>query len=601
MRGHARCISTHAGFRPPKAGAFHAHGWNLELASPVAVREAWHLHEVLPLLAACETAAAQGLYVALAVAYEAAPAFDPALKVRPGCSVPFVWAAFHEAPGTLASPQTPASLSDWRPHVSRQEYARALATIKAQITAGESYQVNYTMPCSALLDGCPRSLFLQLAFAQGAGFCAWFDMGRRKVLSLSPELFFLRRGEAVVVRPMKGTAPRGRFPAEDEALARKLEKCEKNRAENVMIVDLLRNDLGRIARPGTVAVRRLFQVERFATVLQMTSTVTAQLPKGVGLPELFSALFPCGSVTGAPKIRTMEIIASLEQRPRGYYCGALGFLLPGGDAVFNVPIRTMTVDSASSQALFHVGGGITHDSQTTGEYQECLDKMAFLRGAGRGFRLLETLLLANGRYMLPEAHLQRLAASATRLGFRFDAAQVRRGLAEAARKRPFGRYMLRLLLGQDGGLETDVRELPPDSRPWRVALAQERVDPHDQLLFHKTDNRGWYEARQKEHPECDEVLLCNRHGQLTEGCRSNLVVQMDGRRLTPALHCGLLPGVFRGHLLQRGVIQEAELRPEDLHAAQAVWCVNSVRGWRRVLLDAGVRPGRRCPARRPDA
>lgn len=598
MRGHVRFISTHAGIRPPGAGAFHAHGWNLELATPVAVREAWQVCEVLPLLAACEAAAAQGMYVAVAVAYEAAPAFEPAMKVCPGSTAPLVWAAFHEAPGSLAWPVSPASLSAWRPHASRQDYARALEAIKAQITAGETYQVNYTMPCSATLSGCSRSLFQRLAAAQSAGFCAWFDMGDTRVLSFSPELFFMRRGDAVVVRPMKGTAKRGRFPAEDETLAQELRHCGKNRAENVMIVDLLRSDLGRIARAGTVAARRLFQIERYPSVLQMTSSVTARLREGVSLQDMFGALFPCGSVTGAPKIRTMEIIASLEKEPRGYYCGALGFLAPGGDAVFNVPIRTMTLDSSDKRAVFSVGGGVTHDSQTAGEYQECLDKMAFMQDADREFRLLETLLLAQGRYLLPQAHLARLAASARRLGFRFDGARVRQKLESAARSRLFGRYMLRLLLARDGELQVNCGPLSPDPRPWRAAVADERIDSRDVLLFHKTDRREWFTRQQQAHPECDEVLLCNQHGHLTEGCRSNLVLQIGGRRLTPALECGLLPGVMRGHLLQRDIIREAKLVPADLESAEAVWCINSVRGWRRVSL---LRPTLRCPARRPGA
>lgn len=593
MRGAVLFRSTVPERRPPGEGAVCVHGWNLSLPTPLAVHEAWRLEEVVPLLRLAEAASRRGLFAALAVAYEAAPAFDPAMTVRHAEDAPLAWVALHRAPGPLREIGGKGAFSSWRSLTPRWRYAQCMREIKECIRLGETYQVNYTMAFAAEMHGSAQYLFHRLAAAQGAGFCAWFQMGRRQVLSFSPELFFLRKKGALVTRPMKGTAPRGRFAGEDVELACKLAACPKNRAENVMIVDLLRNDLGRVAAGGTVAARRLFRVERYPTVLQMTSTVTARLRGNTPLEEIFGALFPCGSVTGAPKVRTMECIAALEDVPRGFYCGALGFLAPGGDAVFNVPIRTLNLEfpSPSSSILghnatarFHVGGGVTHDSAENAEYRECLDKMAFLQLSAREFRLLETLLLAQGRYLLVREHLDRLASSAGRFGFCLDKTAVRRALEGVARANPGGRRMVRLLLAQDGSLHLESKELALDKRVWRVAVSPEPVDSRDPMLFHKTDARENYSRRQAAHPDCDEVLLCNEQGQLTEGCRSNLVLLLDGERVTPSLGCGLLPGVLRQELLRRGAVVERVLDIQDLRRATSVWCVNSLRGWRRAVL-----------------
>jgi para-aminobenzoate synthetase/4-amino-4-deoxychorismate lyase len=332
-------------------------------------------------------------------------------------------------------------------------------------------------------------------------------------------------------------------------------------------------------------VERLFEVERYETVHQLTSTIRARPRAGTGLAGLFRALFPCGSVTGAPKVRTMQIIADLEDEPRGVYCGAIGIASPG-EAVFSVAIRTVVVDLAAGRAELGVGSGITWDSDAASEYRECLDKAAFTRRAPNDFRLLETLLHEPGTgFFLLDGHLSRLAGSAAHFGFRFDRAEVlhalHRGLGASTPQR------VRLLLDRSGEATVESIPLDPSPAPVRVAIAREPVDSRDPLLFHKTTRRAVYDERRASRPDCDDVLLLNERGELTESTIANLVVRLDGALWTPPLGSGLLPGVLRADLLSRGDIRERTLRPADLDRAQAVYLISSVRRWRRaVVVDA---------------
>lgn len=360
--------------------------------SPLKVLTANRLEEVQPLLQAAEAEALAGHWVALMLSYEAAPAFDPAMKTRPASVLPLGWAAVFAGLGETSSQPVAGEyqVGPWEPRISREDFSHAISQIRELIAAGDTYQVNFTFPLLAGFSGDARSWFRNLCRAQGAEYCAYFDLGRYKVLSVSPELFFELEGKKVTTRPMKGTIGRGRWLAEDEQMAERLAASAKDRAENVMIVDLLRNDVGRVALPGSVQVTRLFDLERYETLWQMTSTIEASLRWGVDFAELMARLFPCGSITGAPKIRTMEIIRDLEPFPRGVYTGTLGFLRPGGSAVFNVAIRTIVIDSADGVATFGVGGGITYDSTAEREYEECLVKSSFLNSKPVAFQLLES-------------------------------------------------------------------------------------------------------------------------------------------------------------------------------------------------------------------
>jgi len=455
--------------------------------------------------------------------------------------------------------------------VSRNEYEAAVARIHDQIAAGDTYQVNYSFPLTSSFSGDPYAWYRSLCLAQGAPYSVYLDLGRFKVLSLSPELFFERRGNHAVARPMKGTIRRGRWLQEDREFADALQQSTKDRAENVMIVDLLRNDLGKVSVPGSVRVSSLFDVERFETVWQMTSTVESTLRDGTSLVELMTALFPCGSVTGAPKIRTMQIIRELERFPRGAYTGAIGFLRPGGDCVFNVAIRTVVVDTETNVATCGVGGGVVIDSTAEREYEECLVKSRFLRVAPVEFQLFESILLEDGEYFLLDRHVQRLRDSAEYFGFSFREARIRADLERIAADRPLGAWKVRLMLWKDGRVETDVSVVGPvEAR--RVALATEAVDSSDRFLFHKTTQRA----------QAENTIFWNERGEITESNIANVVVSIDGELYTPAVECGLLAGTFRNQLLAEGKIKERVITIDELQEAKEFFLINSVRKWMKV-------------------
>ncbi|HKR23003.1 MAG TPA: aminodeoxychorismate synthase component I [Pyrinomonadaceae bacterium] len=345
---------------------------------PAQTITATSIGEVLNVLDFAERHAKNGAYVVLMISYEAAPAFDSALVAHTSGNFPLAWAAVFSEPTNLNEIRCNVSSNPWSPAVTKHEYNESIARIRELIAKGDTYQVNYSFPLTSSFNGDSLAWYQQRH--QAARYSAYLDLGRHKVLSLSPELFFERRGDHVVTKPMKGTVQRGCTADEDAELARWLQNSPKNRAENVMIVDLLRNDLGKVSIPGSVHVSSLFDLERFETVWQMTSTVESTLRPRTNLAELMSALFPCGSVTGAPKIRTMEIIRELERFPRGAYTGTIGLLRPGGDCTFNVAIRTVILDTETNTATCSVGGGITIDSTADDEYEECLVKSRFLHG-----------------------------------------------------------------------------------------------------------------------------------------------------------------------------------------------------------------------------
>jgi para-aminobenzoate synthetase/4-amino-4-deoxychorismate lyase len=587
----------------------------LDFREPVGEAAAYTLSEVLPALRAAEARVeAEGLHAAGFICYEAAPGFDPALRVRAlegrgeaaaGEGLPLLWFGLFRAPEVVAAPKPgpPVIQGEWTPSVSRDVYDAALAQIKDCIAAGRTYQVNYTFRLRRAFAGDPWALFSQLVHAQQPQYAAYVDLGRWVVCSASPELFFRREGQALTARPMKGTAPRGRTPAEDQAQAEWLRASEKNRAENVMIVDMLRNDLGRVAAIGSVRAPRLFEIERYPNVWQMTSTVTAE--SEAPLTDVMRALFPCASITGAPKASTMRLIARLETTPRRVYTGCIGTFGPGRAAQFNVAIRTVLLDRVAGQAEFGVGGGIVWDSETASEYDECVDKARVLTEPRPSFELLEALLWTppgaapvigwpagldrpplpvEDGYLLMEQHLARLRASAAYFGFAFDEASVRAALAKAAGRLPAQAHKVRLRL--DPGGETRVEAEPAATPPpaaVRVGAAPAPVDSASRWLYHKTTQRQVYAAALAGCPGCDDVVLWNECGQATETCHGNLAARVGGEWVTPPLMAGLLPGVLRGWLLARGLVRERPLTLDEVRACSALYRVNSVRGWQKVI------------------
>lgn len=574
---------------------------SFRLTDPAGVLEAMRPDEVLPTLAAAEGAAARGLWVAGFVAYEAAPGLDPALVVRerdpldPFSRLPLAWfAMFQQRQETiLPSPRDGAApTSDaWVPSIARERYDHAIARIREHIEAGETYQVNHTLRLRSTVQGDERGLYRDLCYAQRGAHAAYLNAGRYRILSASPELFFRLDGDRITTRPMKGTAPRGRWLADDDAIRERLTSSVKDRAENAMIVDLLRNDLGRISRTGSVAWAKVFEPERFETVWQLTSTVSSDLEPGTGLPDVFRALFPSGSVTGAPKVRTMGIIADLEDAPRGVYCGAVGFLAPATagppSASFNVAIRTVMVDAETGAAEYGVGGGITYDSSAAGEYDETVAKARVLTAQRPPFELLESMRRDPGEPIRRlEQHVARLRDSASYFGFAFNEDELRQTMdtAGADTDRP---VKLRLRLARGGKLELSSAPLSRGApEPVRMALDDVPVDPGDVFLFHKTTMRRRYDDARSRHPDADDTLLVNTRGQITETSVANVAAKLDGRWWTPPLDAGLLPGTERAALLADDTLAERAIEVEEAVSAEALAVFSSVRGWRRaVLLD----------------
>lgn len=520
-----------------------------------------------------------GLWAAGFVSYDAAPAFDDALRARSGSSEPLLWFGLFNEPTEISAPATEdaAPALDWSPTLSRADYDAAIEQIKNHIADGDTYQVNFTFRLEAPCTTDAWRLFASLVDAQPASYAAFIDTGRRAICSVSPELFFTLDDDRLTSRPMKGTAGRGRFTAEDQQRAEWLHTSAKNRAENVMIVDMIRNDIGRIADVGSVAVTDLFAAERYPTLWQMTSTVTGRTRASVA--DIMAALFPCASITGAPKARTTAIIAALETTPRGVYTGTIGFIAPGRRAQFNVAIRTVVIDKDTATATYGVGSGVTWDSDTNAEYDECLTKARVLAARRPAFDLLETLRWtpADG-YALIDQHLARVRRSADYFDRPFDDGRVREALSSAAVAFSEAPHMVRLLISADGSVRCEGRALVALPDPVRVALARTPVSSTNIFLFHKTTHREIYDTARRECPDADDVLLWNERGEVTETCIANVIVELDGQRWTPPVACGLLAGTLRDEMLARGDIRERVMTRDDLARATRITLINSVRG-----------------------
>ena len=552
---------------------------------PVEIIQARLPEEVRPALARLRDAQARGLHAAGFIAYEAGYALEarlaPIALAAPARELPLLWfglfEASEEAPDAVhLLPAPEAWASPVRPLMKRGRYEAGVEQVLEHIRAGDIYQANLTFQAEVQTGGDAPALFAQVRRRARAGYGALLFTGEHWLLSFSPELFFTLEGRTLTTRPMKGTAVRRRDPQEDAAAVAELREDPKQRAENLMIVDLLRNDLSRVSKPGTVRVPSLFAVETYPTVHQMVSTVTAEINDGLGPVDVIEGIFPCGSITGAPKIRAMEIIAGLEDGPRGAYTGAIGRIAPGGDAAFNVAIRTLTMRAGESLARIGLGAGIVADSRPAEEWNECLAKGAFVAGGKAGFDLIETMRFDPQEGIADlDRHLKRMNASAAALGFPFSRHDVRNEL-QAATFRLREEKKLRLLLSPSGAIAIATRPMPAaPQQPVPVALAGLPVPTDDFRLRHKTSDRGFYDAP-REAAGTFEVLFEDEAGFLTEGSFSSLFVERGGRLLTPPLSRGLLPGILRERLVESGEAEEADLTAADL--ADGFYIGNAVRG-----------------------
>lgn len=578
--------------------------------NPVRVLQAATLDELPALFEQIELCVREGLFVAGFLSYECGYGLEPALrKYFPGPSdFPLAWFGVYQRPFVFdpvsgqfspkISPQwqdlcslddtakEACRVSHCRLAISREDYCAKLEAVRDYIAAGDTYQVNFTSKILFDFEGSAAALFAQLRDQQRVPYAAFLNLGKWKILSLSPELFLRIQDGRILTRPMKGTAPRGLDLRDDLRLQRWLQADPKNRSENVMIVDLLRNDLGRISETGSIQVEQLFAVEKYETLFQMTSTVSGTLRPGTSLLEIFRATFPCGSVTGAPKVRTMQIIRELEPAPRDVYTGAIGYFAPNGDAVFNVAIRTIVLNGNSGE--MGVGGGIVFDSRPQQEYEECRLKAQFLTMPQPKFELLESLLW-DGSYRFLDLHLERMKSSAEYFDFAFNQAELL-SLLERNRSRltPGSAYKVRVLLARQGGIRIENAVLgPSDNNAGTVVLSLHKVASRDRFLYHKTTYRDLYEreyaeARRQGH---EDVIFTNERGEITEGTRNNVFVEIGSALFTPPVECGLLPGVFRRRLLETDPrAAERILSLADLQSAGAIHLCNSVRGLRRVSL-----------------
>jgi para-aminobenzoate synthetase / 4-amino-4-deoxychorismate lyase len=564
----------------------------LRFSSPKQVIKVSNIHDVVPALRHIEQLVeTKGLYAAGFVSYESAPAFDEALQVKKtDGTFPLMWFGLYKKPTPIVPHFSNLShrgykTGVWRPSVRLCTYKKNISRIKNFISRGETYQVNYTFRLTTVFKGSEWPFFVDLVSGAQAGYPAFIDTGRFVICSASPELFFQLNHYTLVSRPMKGTVPRGRFLLEDQEKRQWLAVSEKNRAENIMIVDMIRNDMGRIADTGSVRVKSLFTCERYPTVWQTTSTVESQTRASIA--DIFSALFPCASITGAPKVSTTNIISRLETSPRRIYTGCIGFIAPKRKAVFNVAIRTALIDRKNGSAEYGVGGGVLWPSKSLEEYNECLVKAAVLSRPMPQFSLLESILWtpAKGYYLLLR-HLKRLADAALYFGFTDDIAAIKKKLALFAQSLAPRPYKVRLLLAENGNTACEAMQLSAKAQRAAVhlKLCRAPVDSTDCFLFHKTTNRRVYEQAAAGRSGCDDVVLWNERGEITETCTSNIVIMKRGRLFTPKMECGLLAGTFRAHLLARKKIHEGIITKDDLKSAEKIYVINSVRKWRKAVI-----------------
>ena len=551
--------------------------------TPLRELTAWSPAEVRATLAEVDALARGGFWCVGYLRYEAAAAFEPGAAVHEA-EGPLAYFSVHER--TIDFPdcaREPSTGLDWVRQIERGAFDAGMQSIHAAIAGGEAYQVNYTAPLHAAYEGDPFALFCALRRAQPRSNAAYYSNNEEAVLSVSPELFFDWQGDALQCRPMKGTAARGPTPDRDRVNLEQLRGSAKERAENVMIVDLIRNDMSRVAQLGSVRVTELFACEPWPTVWQMTSTVLARTRPGTRLLDLFQALFPCGSVTGAPKLRAMHWIREVEPQARGVYCGAAGVVLPGGAARFNVPIRTVTVRKGT--ATCGIGSGITADATPGGEWAEWAVKSQFLAQASQPFQLLQTIRTDEGRPCNLDLHLQRLMAAGAHFGFPVDRARVRAEL-EAACARSTGSARARVLVDVRGDVRVELAGLPDTpAGPLSVVLAGHAVRAPAAFLRHKTTRRDHFDPFTADKPGAFDTLLWNEHGEVTEFTRGNVILELaTGVKVTPLLQCGLLDGVGRARELAAGGVREATVRVADLPSVRQIWFVNALRGMVPVSL-----------------
>jgi len=534
----------------------------------------------------------RGYFAAGFLSYEAGIGLEEALKVKRDCNFPLLWFGIFKDTERVDHSKIlfndDVSKSSYRikhieAEVSRREYINSIEKIKAYIEKGDTYQVNHTFKLNFSFSGPIIDLYLHLRRKQSVSYSALIKFNEKYILSFSPELFFKRKNNLIQVKPMKGTADRGRLLREDRDNAKLLYLCPKNRSENIMIVDLLRNDLSRISKKSSVKTKRFFEIEKYESLFQMTSTVEGKVRTGVSLYEFFKATFPSGSVTGAPKISSMKIIDELEKSPRRIYTGSMGFLAPNGESTFNVAIRTLLIDTKRKKGEMGIGSGIVYDSDPKKEYAECILKAKFLTEKTKDFSLIETLLWEpNKGYSLLKFHLDRLSESAKYFDYKYDKKRVTVLLNKLSNALDNNSYRVRLLLDKDGGINITHTIIQGNGGIKLIAFSSKMTDFTDRFLFHKTTNRRIYDNEYKKYKKQGffDVIFRNKKNEITEGAISNIFIKKSGKYYTPPVECGLLNGVYRRYLISEKIlkIEEKVLSVDDIRTADKIIVTNAVRG-----------------------
>ena len=575
---------------------------------PVNVLQTSRIDEVDTVLKEIERCVDKGFYAAGYVAYEAGYAFEPKLKNlmqkrNPSC--PLIWFGIFKNPSiydvrnedssklrhSAGTGELSYKINDINFNMGEDEYKNRIKQIKKYIHSGDTYQINFTWNIHFSFEGSMFAFYDDLKRKQSVSYSAFIKSGDACILSFSPELFFRRKGDTIITRPMKGTMKRGHTLAGDEENIKVLKNSEKNRAENLMIVDLLRNDVGRLSEMGSVEVSKLFEIEKYETLFQMTSTVRGTLKPGTTYSWIFKNLFPCGSVTGAPKIRSMEIINELEKDSRGVYTGAVGYISPDKEAVFNVAIRTPVIKG--NKGRMGIGSGIIWDSKPEEEYKECKLKMKFVTEPAPEFNLIETIRHYNNRYRLLKYHIQRLRESAQYFDFKFDADDFMLHLKKNAEKLDKEKkYKVRILVDKSGNfsIENVLLDLN-NSKTGYAALSGIKMDSGNKFLYHKTTLRDIYDKMYKKGREKGyiDLIFTNEKGEVTEGCISNIFIKRNGKFITPPVECGLLNGIMRQYIIKKAknVIQDI-ITLDELKNAGNIYLCNSVRGITKIKLDDAV-------------
>lgn len=567
--------------------------------NPCYIVNCHSIEQVIPSLEQVnQTLREQHLWAAGFISYEASRAFDSALTTYPPDEFPLLWFGLYQQPQIITPPRlcSPSdyTLGDWLSSVTPTEYDQAINQIRDYIARGETYQVNYTFRLRTEFSGDALAWFWQLVRSQQTDYAAYIECGDRfTICSASPELFFQLSDGELITRPMKGTAARGCTLTEDNAIAQWLQNCPKNRAENLMIVDMIRNDISHIGNINAVEVPQLFTVEKYPTLWQMTSTITAKTQASP--PEIISALFPCASITGAPKPRTMQLIHQLETTPRRLYTGTIGFMEPDHTqnnyrSQFNVAIRTVVIDHQNHQAEYGVGGGILWDSSSQNEYQECQTKAKFLTKNINDFSLLETMLWTpSGGFFLLEDHLKRLSDSALYFSIPLSLENIHKQLIDLTKFWSIP-HRVRLLVDRQSNLncQTSALSKSPPNQPIYLGLSPTPINSQNPFLYHKTTNRSIYENARNSCPDCDDVILWNERGEVTETTIANIIIKINNHWITPPVTSGLLPGTFRGNLLKQGKAKEAIIDIETLQKSDDIYIINSVRRWQKAIIDKKI-------------